>query len=224
MSSLTPGSMRRVLMGALAALFLVPLGVPSAQAEDAYRYWSYWWGAPEGTWEYAASGPADRIVTDGDVEGWVFMVSAEAVPTQQPDAPADFASICSDGAPVAGQVRVGVVLDYGSSDAVPAGDEIPSGDNPVQQCVIVPAGSTGEQALAAAADVRSEQGAVCGIAGYPATGCFEVVPASATTTDASQTETQDAPTGQIAFAVAALVGLTTVLVLFFARKRKPPAA
>ena len=177
---------RRGAALALLALgaMLLPVGITSAHAEDAYRYWSYWWGTADGSWEYAASGPADRVVTDGDVEGWRFLTSAEAVPSAKPGAPADFAALCPDGGPTQGQVRVGIVIDFGTTADTPSGDAIPEGENPQQQCITVAQGSTAEQVLAAANDVRSEQGAVCGIAGYPAAGCFEVVAVQDTETAA----------------------------------------
>lgn len=204
---------------ALLAL-LLPLGMPVAHAADAYRYWSYWWGSSDGTWAFAETGPADRVVTDGDVEGWLFLTSADAVPAQQPGAAPDFAALCPDGEPVPGQVRVGVVIDFGTDADVPAGDAIPEGENPQQQCITVPQGSTAEQVLAAAAAVRNEQGAVCGIAGYPATGCFELV--------AAPVVDESAPAESDGFPVWPWVGgimvAAALIVLLIARTRKPSSA
>jgi len=210
---------RNAAIVALLAL-LLPIGMPAAHAEDAYRYWSYWWGAADGTWAYAEAGPADRVVTDGDVEGWRFLTSAEAVPTQEPSVAPDFAALCPDGEPVPGQVRVGLVIDFGGESDIPDGDAIPEGENPQQQCVTVPEGSTAEQVLTAAADVRNEQGAVCGIAGYPATGCFEVVVAPVAE--------ESVPEESSGFPVWPVVGgfmvVAALIVLLIARSRKPSSA
>jgi hypothetical protein len=216
---LTARTFRRVLV--LAALALaMPIGMASAQEQDAYRYWSYWWGGADSTWSYAESGPADRTVTDGDVEGWRFVTTAEAVPTEQPGLQPDFAALCPDGEPIPGQVRVGVVIDFGSGQDVPQGDAIPEGENPQGQCVTVPQGSTAEQVLAAAADVRSEQGAVCGIAGYPAAGCFEVV--SAEELAAAEAESSSGiPMWPIAAGSAVIAA---IVVLLLARSRSKSAA
>lgn len=45
-------------------------GVPSSGG--AYEYWSYW-GVANGSWRYSTTGPASKIVRDGDVEGWHFI-------------------------------------------------------------------------------------------------------------------------------------------------------
>lgn len=214
---------RLVLRGtliALSALLVAPWLATSAQASDAYRYWSYWWGGADGSWEYAQSAPAQRILTDGDVEGWLFLASAEQTPSQQPGEPADFAAICTDGEPVAGQVRVAVVIDYGNPDIAPEGSSVPQG--PVTSCVTVPQGSTGEQALAAAAEVRSEQGAVCGINNYPSSGCFEAVTLPASPSPS----TAPAPGGppRWVWLLGGLLAVVAVVATVVARNRKPPAA
>jgi len=218
----------RGTLAALATLILLPLLAPSAQAQDAYRYWSYWWGT-DGTWAYAQTGPADRVVKDGDVEGWLFLVSAEAEPTQQPGAAPDFDTICADEQPTAGSVRVGVVIDYGTPDVTPEGSAIPEGEKPAVSCVTVPEGSTGDAALAAAAEVRNEQGSTCAINGYPAAGCFEVVPATAPTpisaVDAdAPAEDSGSGTPWLWLAAGALAVIAAVVAVLAMRNRKTPSA
>lgn len=203
---------RRGPLAALAVLLLLPLIVAnSAQAQDAYRYWTYWWGQ-DGAWTYASSGPADRIVKDGDVEGWLFQASAEATPSTTPGELPDFASLCT-GPPESGMLRVGVVIDYGTTADTPEGSEIPEGQNPQTNCAIVPEGSTGADVLASITEVRAENGAVCGITGYPVTGCFETVPAGGSSPSASPTaapaddEADTTPIGWI------LMGVLAVLII-----------
>jgi len=184
-----------LLLLAVALPLLLITSLTSAQAADAYRYWSYWWG-DGGSWTYASSGPADRVLADGDVEGYLFLVSAEATPTQLPGETPDFAALCT-GPQEAGKIRVGVIIDYGSEQDSPQGSSIPEGQNPQTNCAILPEGSTGADVLPAIdADVRVENGTVCGISGYPATGCFDVVaadssPAPSNSADDSTSETSN---------------------------------
>ncbi len=207
-------------------LLLLPLAAAPAHAEDSYRYWSYWWGSQD-SWQYAASGPADRALADGDVEGWLYLTSAEAVPTQRPATTPDFAGICGDTEAGAGEIRVAVVLDYGTDADVPQGDSMPEGDNPDTRCVTIAEGSTGEQAVAAAADVRSEQGAVCGVNGYPAAGCFEVVAAPAPGDAEAAAEAGDDDSGipvwPVAGGFAVLAAMVVVVVVVLSRRNASAA-
>lgn len=201
---------------------LTPWLATSAHAADAYRYWSYWWGGPDGAWEFAQTGPADRTVEDGDVEGWLFLVSADAVPAQQPREAADFATICSGNEQTAGQVRVAVVIDYGTDDSRPEGSTIPKGANPSASCVTLPEGSTGQQALAAAAQVRQEQGLTCGINNYPATGCGELV-AEPAASPAPAAAPASGP-NRLIWAAGGLLAVLAVVAVVVARSRKTPTA
>jgi hypothetical protein len=80
-------------------------GVGSATEEcfeDDYPYfWAYWRGNGAGGWTWSSSGPANTVVTDGDVEGWAW--GEGTGPGTHPAPPgATFASVCppqSDGEP-----------------------------------------------------------------------------------------------------------------------------
>lgn len=48
-------------------------GCGEPTGDGAYIYWSYWWRVPSG-WKYATTGPATRVLRNGDVEGWHFIV------------------------------------------------------------------------------------------------------------------------------------------------------
>lgn len=211
------GRSLRVLSALLLAGLLLPVAGVS-QAQESYRYWSYWWGQ-DGSWAYAEAGPADRKVSDGDVEGWRFLVSADAVPADQPRETPDFAAIC-DGAPAdAGEIRVAVVIDYGTPRITPDGSTIPADGEVETVCAVVAEGSTGEQVINEVAAVRTEQGAVCGINGYPAAGCFDLVTGAAAE--------QDEPSGGLSWLwiAAALIALLALLAaVFLARGRRKPAA
>jgi hypothetical protein len=151
----------------IALLAAVALAAPASAT--AYRYWSYWQGA-DGTWVAAMTGPGDHTLVDRDVQGWRFAISTESV-TQFPDNDPDFAALCPDldaAEPAAGQLRAAVVIDSGFVADAPDGQDPPAD---TVACVTVPDGSTGNQALAAAATVADQQGLVCAINGYPDGEC-----------------------------------------------------
>jgi cobalamin biosynthesis Mg chelatase CobN len=65
--------------------------------------------------------------------------------------------------------RVAVVLDYGRAVD---GDGTSTPPDVAAECAVVPTAATGAEVLAAVAAVRNgTTGLVCGINGYPATGC-----------------------------------------------------
>jgi hypothetical protein len=162
------------LLAALVVALITALSLASPAQATAYRYWSYWQGAT-GTWVVAQTGPGDHTVVDEDVQGWRFAISTETV-TRAPDNAPDFAALCpglAAGSAPAGQVRAAVVIDSGFVADAPA-DQAPPAD--VVSCVTVPEGSTGSQALAAAAAVIDQDGLVCSINGYPTDECGAPVP------------------------------------------------
>ncbi len=169
---------------ALLAGLLATLTLASPASATAYRYWSYWQGA-SGTWVAAQTGPGDYDVVDQDVQGWRFGITADS-PGQAPDNTPDFAALCPDlasGSAPAGQLRVAVVIDAGFVADAPTG-QTPPADS--VSCVTVPEGSTGNQALAAAAEVSDQGGLVCAVNGYPTDECAaEVSDADAATAAAA---------------------------------------
>lgn len=142
-------------------------------ATTAYRYWSYWQGA-SGQWVAAATGPGDHVVTDGDVQGWRFGISGQA-PLAPPDNSPDFTTLCPlvANSPAPQEfVRVAVVIDSGLAADAPKG-----ATPPVDRisCVTLPAGSTGNQALAASGEITMKNSMVCAINGYPKGECASEV-------------------------------------------------
>ncbi len=170
----TPWRRLLALLLSLTAGLLTVLVTASPAAATAFRYWSYWQGA-SGTWVAAQTGPGDHVVTDRDVQGWRFAISTAEVSAFPDNAP-DFAALCPEqaaAAATAGQVRVAVVIDAGFVADAPEGQS-PPGDTVA--CVSVPEGSTGSQALAAAATSVDEQGGlVCAVNGYPTGECVAEV-------------------------------------------------
>lgn len=166
---------------ALVAGAVVVAGAPAQAA--AYRYWTYW-QAPAGddAWSFAIQGPATAMPADGAVEGWAFGVTTDAAGTK--DAPAvlpDFAALCGDTEPTPGSKRVGLIIDPGARALAPE-DQVPPPE--LATCVVAPEDASGYDILRAAVEVRTEDGLVCGVDGYPTGECAPVL------TDAQAAEVQ----------------------------------
>ena len=156
---------------ALAVAVVVPSAVlPAASQAAAYRYWSYWLGS-DGTWAFANVGPAFRSPADGTIEGWRFSVSG-VEGNHAPSFAADFEAVCGDTPPEEGRKRVAVVVDPGLASDAPDGEQVPGA---WAMCVVAEPRATGYDVLRAAATVRAERGLICGIGGYPARGCADVI-------------------------------------------------
>ena len=86
-------------------------GIPSSgcgQADNGgYIYWSYWLGDPQNeSWSYAQTGAGGTVHScdaqgqNCDVEGWRFEDPGKGNGTDPPpEAPADYAAICTDSPP-----------------------------------------------------------------------------------------------------------------------------
>lgn len=151
------------LVAAVLAALVLPAGSASAAA---YRYWGYY-SLSGDTWQFASKGPDQTNPADGSVEGWRFAVAGET-DTRAPRVKTTFDEVCGDTAAEAGKKRVAVVIDYGRAADAENGAEPPA---PVARCASVPSAATGAEVLAAVASVRAEKALVCGLDGYPATGC-----------------------------------------------------
>lgn len=175
--SLSPTAARRVrrrASGVLAAAVLALTGAAGAATaaapSDAYRYWGYF-QATDGEWAFAQTGPDGATPADGAVEGWRFAVAGSA-DVRAPRALPAFEDVCAGTDAAAGEKRVAVVIDYGRPADAADGAEPPA---PRAECAVVDEAATGADVLAAVAETRVEGGLVCGLDGYPATGCGEAV-------------------------------------------------
>ncbi|MFK4086022.1 SCO2322 family protein [Kribbella sp. NPDC020789] len=160
---------KRLILSLVAGLLLSGFATTQAHAEDGFRFWGYYqWSS--GQWAFAQKGPDAVVPADGSVEGWRYAVGG-AKP-RVPRAAADFAAICKDAPAEAGKKRVAVVVDPGTAEDAPAGEQpgTPSGT-----CVVTDPASNGAQVLAAIGPTRVEKGLTCGINGYPGKGCGEPV-------------------------------------------------
>lgn len=164
---------RRAIVAALAVAVavVVPSAIlPATSHAAAYRYWSYWLGADQ-SWSFANVGPAFRVPADGTLEGWRFSVSG-VEGNHMPSFAPDFESVCGDTASEEGRKRVAVVVDPGTSADAPEGEQPPGA---WAMCVVAESRATGYDVLRAAATVRAERGLICGIGGFPARGCADVI-------------------------------------------------
>jgi hypothetical protein len=167
-------------LAAVAGYTAVVVTVPGqARAATAYRYWAFY-VAHGSSWQYAQRGPATEYPVDGEVQGWRFAVQADAANGLLPGAKPDFSALCASTPAKAGQLRVGVVIDFGLANDAPAHEKPPAGV--VRGCVSVHDGATGADVIEAAGAVRigtgADVGLVCGIDGYPTTECAVAVAAT----------------------------------------------
>ncbi|GDY53191.1 hypothetical protein SVIO_038140 [Streptomyces violaceusniger] len=161
----------------LVALFAV-VGAGQAQADDGYRYWSFWQrGGDGGSWSYATQGPSSARPDDGDMVGFRFAVSEDSDDATRPRGMADFAAVCADTPATDGTKRVAVVIDFGTATDAPDRRTPPA---PRTECARVGEDATAGDALAAVAKpLRYNSAALlCAISGYPKTGCGDKVSTS----------------------------------------------
>ncbi len=157
------------LIIAVAATVVLPAGAASAAA---YRYWGFY-QLDGDAWAFATKGADQTTPADGAVDGWRYALTGEG-DTRMPRDVVTFDEVCGKTAAEDGKKRVAVVIDFGrTSDAVDGNAEVPA---PVAECASVPTAATSAEVLAAVAEtVRVEKSLVCGIDGYPASGCAEEV-------------------------------------------------
>jgi hypothetical protein len=156
----------RLIATALAVLLASAFGPAEvAHASSGYKFWNYFHGHG-GTWQFADTGAASYVPADGSVEGWRYGVS-DGVRGRQPRTVPDFDAVCAGSPPRSGEKRVAVVIDFGVPDESPMGETPPE---PIGACAVVPTGFNGQQVLEAVVQVRID-GMVCGISGYPGSGC-----------------------------------------------------
>ncbi len=154
----------------------------TVQAATAYRYWTYW-QVSNSQWSFAQAGPASTTPANGSVEGWRFGISssrADQTMTPQFTSSTAFKEICTNETAPAGMKRVALVVDSGLEQHAPRG-ESPGGL--VTQCVQIQENANGYDVLRQSQSVRTDNGLICAISGYPRQECAEIVEASAMQTN-----------------------------------------
>ncbi|MET9557720.1 SCO2322 family protein [Streptomyces sp. NPDC006645] len=220
--------MRRAsfLLVPLLALLAAFTGAGTAQAAG-YRYWSFWEN-DGAAWTYATQGPAVDRPADGTVNGFRFAVSADSQDAAKPRETPDFAAVCGSTPAKSGSKRVAVVVDPGTAADAPAGEKPPPR---LAACARVAPEATSADALAAVAKPLRYNGdaLLCGITGYPKSGCGEQIAAEGPTPTESRAtgalqkkddeDTGGSPSVGILAGAAAVLTLATAA-LWQARRRR----
>ena len=170
-----PGVVRLLCLLTVALLGLGALvaGTGSAQAATGYKYWNYF-HVKNGTYVFATTGSSGYTPKDKSVEAYRYGLSTASSGLKPRTAPTTypFAKICAGVHAGSGKKRVGLLLDFGTRADAPSGQSPP---RPRAACAVVPAKATGQEVLETAAKVRAQKGLVCGVDGYPASGCSVTV-------------------------------------------------
>ncbi len=201
--------MRARLLALVLALgtALTVLGAGPAQAAG-YRYWSFWQGSGS-TWAYATEGPATARPADGAVNGFRFSVSEDSSDSARPRRAPDFAAICDGTAPKTGTKRIALVIDPGRPEDAPRGETPPA--MRVACAQVRPDATTAEALAAVAKPLRyNSEALLCGISGYPKSGCGDQVSAQKPTASAPASDTEDPKGGP---SLGLVAGLAAVLLL-----------
>jgi hypothetical protein len=215
-----------VVLTLLAALAgVLALSTP-AQAEAGFTFWGYY-HLTDGTWVASTKGADGYTPDDGAVEGFRYATTTQSDFDRPPRALPSFADICAGTQAADGQKRVGIVLDYGTTQDAPEGDTPPQAE---AACAVVPQAASTQQALESVKPLRIEKGLICAIDGYPSSGCAEqvknaTVPANEKPVDlAMPGESHDAQTQNSALLPLVGVGALVVLLgggaVLVARRRR----
>jgi MYXO-CTERM domain-containing protein len=159
-----------LLLGPMLGMALAVI-LPAAAADAAaYRYWGYYQLSGT-TWSCATKGADQTTPADGSVDGWRFAVGTEDT-SRFPRATPTFDQVCGTNTAGADEKRVAVVIDYGRTADTADNSQPPAA---VGRCAVVATSATGLEVLAKVAEVRSDKALICGIDGFPATGCGDEV-------------------------------------------------
>ena len=125
-------------------------------------------------WAFATDGPASSVPADGSVEGWRFAVTTR--PARPDDAPARLRTSTRSAAarrPQPDRKRVGARRRPGPGRVSLRRASAPRDDRHVRRRR--PEDATGYEVLRSVTEVRTEDGLVCGVAGYPTGECAPVL-------------------------------------------------
>jgi hypothetical protein len=173
--------MKKYLISIAAFLFAF-IPVSSANAESAWRYWSYW-QINGGVWEMAMTGAADVKAEDGQVQGWRYITAGIDISEEfAPRTKETFESICADVEAKDGIARIALVVDFGDASDYSNQSDADSVPSTKTACVEINAGDPSSLILSSAFETREESGMVCGVVNLPSSGCGEEVDISSVTT------------------------------------------
>jgi hypothetical protein len=175
---------RLLLVVALVGALLSLAG--TAHAATGYRYWNYF-HVKDGAYQFATTGPSGYIPQDGSVEAYRYGLSGGTKGLHPRTAASAYtvADICKGTTAGSGQKRVGVLLDFGTKADAPSGETPPA---PRAACAVVATNANGQQVLDQVSRLRVQKQLVCGIDGYPVSGCSVTVKNAPATTAATSVD------------------------------------
>lgn len=158
-----------LVVAAFVMFIFTSITTPGAAQASTYRFWNFW-TVDSDAWVYSQLGPASTFPEDGSVQGWVFAATDADSPSIPPDIAPDeaFDRACAEIPASSGQKRVAIVLDSGTIDIAPTGQVPPTLE---VVCAIGSVDASGYELLNSVAQLRTENGFVCAINGYPAMEC-----------------------------------------------------
>lgn len=205
----------------ITAMFIAFVPISSANAETAWRYWSYW-QLNDGKWEMAMTGPADVKAEDGQVQGWRYITAGIEISDDfAPRTDKTFESICADIAQKPDTARIAVVVDFGDASDYSNEDDAAKAGETKTACVEVASGDPSSLLLSSAFESREESGMVCSVENLPSAGCGEEVeiPAAVdqelltTTSDDEDSTTSSDSTKYLSIGAALLATIAIALVV-----------
>jgi hypothetical protein len=187
---------------------------PSASA-SVYVYWSYWDQPSPGTWLPSATGAGAQTPPDGSVIGWRYGVGSVDGTNQTPRSGDTFEQLCATTPSATDKKRVGVVVDSGNPNVAPSGQQPPPTTTGCAS--VAPASSALQVTGAITAERVTPEGMVCGLGGYPATGCGSQVSLAVATADSSGGTIDSGESSTAAVSTSGvwptLVGIAVIVVL-----------
>ncbi len=225
-----PRSLTRNLSLVLVAILLFSLSAVAGAQATAYRYWNFWTQDGD-TWSYSPVGPASTNPAEGSAQAWRFDASSPSVAGLAPaDSPTVvFERACAAVSPIKGSKRVAILIDSGDLALAPQGETPPA---PVAYCAVGTLDANGYNLLKNIVELRTDNGFICGISGYPVSECAtpvadyvastppesitsDLVPISADETPRSSEQSSLAPLG-----TALVFGLLAVAGFYFWRRSR----
>lgn len=174
---------------AVAMIALLPIS--NANAETAWRYWSYW-QLTDGQWEMAMTGAADVKAEDGQVQGWRYITAGmEITEDFAPRTEATFETICANVPAKDGIARVALVVDFGDATDYSNEQDASAIQEVTTACVKLNEGDPSSLLLGSAFETREESGMVCAVNNLPSSGCGEEVELPAATEEPLTTSAID---------------------------------
>lgn len=188
---------------------------PTTASASVYVYWSYWTVPSPSTWAPSATGAGAQTPADGSVIGWRYGVGSVDGINQTPRSGDTFAQLCATTPATENTKRVGVVVDSGIPGVAPNGEQPPA---LTMGCASVTPTSNALQVTGAVTAERvTPEGMVCGLGGYPATGCGSQVAMSVATADSSGATFDSGETStasdSMSGVVPTVIGIAVIVVL-----------